>query len=249
MNDLTKESSNFIYCHGLPGSAEELHFLTRDDNKPVHVFGPQHQDEIDEAINSTLGQPLHIIGFSLGAMAAIKLAVKYEGVVSRVSLISPAAPLELGNFLPQMAGKFVFQLASKSNFQFRLLTALQKAGVGISSEFAINAMFKGSPESETALLKNPEFKKAIEFGLKDSYGKNNAAYRRAVHEYVRPWAHYLANIKCPVSIYHGVLDNWAPIEMAYTLRGEITSKVEVIEYPDLGHYSTLRKALPHAIQN
>jgi len=243
MIGMTKEDSSFIYCHGLPGSSEELNFLSRNHIERVRVFGPQHQGEIEDFINSNLNQKLHVIGFSLGTMAAINISVKYEHVINMTSLISPAAPLELGNFLPGMAGRFVFQLASRSALQFRVLTALQKAGACFSSELAISTMFKGSPESETALLHDPNFKKALVAELKESYGKNNTAYRREIHEYVQPWAHNLAKIKCPVMIYHGAADNWAPIEMAYALQDEITSNVEVVEYRGLGHFSTLRSCL------
>lgn len=244
---MTKENSSLIYCHGLPGSSEELNFLSRNHIERVRVFGPQHQGEIEDLINSNLNRKLHVIGFSLGAMAAIKISVKYENVINMMSLISPAAPLELGNFLPAMAGRFVFQSASRSALQLRVLTALQKAGTCFSSELAISSMFKGSPESETALLKDPNFKKALAAGLKESYGKNNTAYRQEIHEYVQPWAQNLAKIKCPVLIYHGAADNWAPIEMAYALKDKITSNVEVVEYPGLGHFSTLRKAMPLAL--
>jgi len=241
---MTKEHSNIIYCHGLPGSPEELNFLGREHTKPARVFGPQHQGEIAEYFSSTLNCKLHVVGFSLGAMAAIKLSVKYANVVNMISLISPAAPLELGNFLPEMAGRFVFQLASRSPIQFRVLTELQKYGAILSSEIVINTMFKGSPESEILLLKDSEFKKALVSGLKESYGKNNSTYRQEIHDYVKPWAHDLAKIQCPVSIYHGEADNWTPIEMAYALQGEISSNVAVFKYPELGHFSTLRKALP-----
>lgn len=241
---MNNEHSNLIYCHGLPGSSEELNFLSRDDIKTARVFGPQHQGEIAEYFNSDLNRKLHVVGFSLGAIAAIRLSLKYRNLVNMISLISPAAPLELGNFLPEMAGKFVFQLASRSALQFRALTALQKAGASLSSELAISTMFKGSPQSEIALLKDPNFKKALTAGLKESYGTNNSAYRREIREYVKPWAHELSRIECPVKIYHGKEDNWAPIGMAYALQEKIPSQVQVVEYSSLGHYSTLRKAMP-----
>ena len=246
---MTKESSNLIYCHGLPGSAEELNFLSPDHLKPTRVFGPQHQGEIADYLRSDLNCNVHVVGFSLGAMAAIKLSVKHANVIRKISLISPAAPLELGDFLPRMAGRFVFQSASKSPLQFRVVTAVQKAGAGLSSELAISTMFKGSPESEHVLLKDPNFKKALVSGFNESYGKNSLAYRREIHEYVKPWSHELARIKCPVKIYHGEADNWAPIKMAYALQDKIKSSVEVVEYSGLGHFSTLRKALPLIVKD
>lgn len=243
------KSSNIIYCHGLPGSSHEIKFLEHHDSLAVHVFGPQHSDEIFKLTSSSLNRSVHVIGFSLGAMAAIKIAAQHHNKVSMMSLIAPAAPLELGNFLPGMAGRVVFQTASRSALQFRALTALQKISVRLSSKFVIQSMFKGSPESEAALLQHSDFKESLLAGFKDSYGKNQKAYRSEIHDYMKSWAYHLESINCPVKIYHGASDNWAPVDMAYALKDKIPSKVDVIEYRGLGHFSTLRKALPLVINN
>ena len=236
-----------IYCHGLPGSAREIFFLAQTDRKPSLVLGPQEVDDFIGSVSTASCRRLHVVGFSLGAMAAVKIAESNSESVSQLSLISPAAPLELGHFTDKMAGRFVFKTAIRSAFQLRILTALQLIGTTMSSNSVIKAMFKNSPDSEIGLLSEPAFIDSLLYGLSESYGRNGYAYRRAIIEYVQPWGHRIENITSPVRIYHGSADNWAPITMAYALQQKFHSDVEVIEYENLGHFSTLRKALPYAI--
>ncbi len=232
-----------VYCHGLPGSAEELCFLDTEDASSLQVVGSLSEFEGSENLAAQSTNCLHVIGFSLGAMTAIKIAEKYPQLLNKLSLISPAAPLELGDFLPNMAGRAVFQTAMRSPLQFKMLTLVQSVGVRISCEQVIKMMFKGCAESEQALLSEPRFKAALVAGLVKSYSNDRASYRQAVHEYVNPWSHRLENISCSASIHHGDADNWAPIAMAYALESTIASEVKVVVYPGSGHFSTLRKAV------
>lgn len=233
-----------IYCHGLPGSGSEIDFLLAQNIELPRTCGPQDMATLELRPNATQNQTVHVIGFSLGAMAAIKIAGHYQSQVHKLTLISPAAPLELGHFLPDMAGKLVFDSAKRSAWQFRALTFLQHLTVKISATAAIKAMFADSPPPEQALLADKGFTSALIDGLKQSYGENRPAYCQAVLDYVRPWQQYLEALNCPVEIHHGTADNWAPVEMAYALQKHINMEVELVEHAGLGHYSTLRVALP-----
>lgn len=64
-----------------------------------------------ERLNNDGEDDTHLIGFSLGAMTATRLAVLLGERVVRVDCTSGAAPLDLGNFLSHMAGKPVFTFA------------------------------------------------------------------------------------------------------------------------------------------
>jgi len=125
-------SENIVYCHGLPGSAQEISFLNSESTKCLEVLGPQHIVDFMDAESAKAVADLHIIGFSLGCLAAVKLAEQGGDSVRKLSLISAATPLELGDFLPAMAGKVVFETAMRSAFRFRMLTAIQGAGVYLS---------------------------------------------------------------------------------------------------------------------
>jgi len=194
-------------------------------------------------------EKIHVVGFSLGAMTAIKLAAQFPQHITNLTLIAPAAPLELGDFLPEMAGRQVFKIASKGSTSLSILTSIQKMVTALAPNLMVKALFAGSPQADQALLSDTDFRKSLISGLHSSFGPNRHAYRTAVLEYVRPWAHHTKDITCPVKIYHGSADNWAPVEMAYALKNAIKSNVDVVVFDNLGHYSTLHKVMPRIYQS
>ena len=99
-----------LYAHGTPGSAAEL--STSPFTAPIL------------APHTRLTAPTHIVAFSLGAYRAIATAASQPEHVTRLTLISPAAPLELGDFLPHVAGRAVFR-ATRFPPLLRALTAVQ----------------------------------------------------------------------------------------------------------------------------
>lgn len=238
-----------VYCHGLPGSAEEIEALVPLGVPSPHVLAPLDIEGFDQLMSEPSEPGAHVIGFSLGAMSAIRLAAQRPDKVRELTLIAPAAPLELGDFLPNMAGKPVFTAAKLGAIPFKMFTALQHLGVSVVANKIIQTMFAGSPAADMDLLSQPIFRAALIAGLKQSLGEQNKAYRQAIIQYVNPWAHILNYIKCPVTLHHGTEDNWAPIEMALALKREISADVELIKYPSLGHYSTLHKALPTVLSS
>ena len=236
-----------FYCHGLPGSADEISKLRQSTQVDISVLAPLDFDNFD-SVMAAQGKPqAHIIGFSLGAMTALKIAASRQDKVAKVTLIAPAAPLDSGDFLSHMAGGPVFRAAQKGPIAFKLFTTLQKFGLLLASNQIISTMFANSPDADKRLLADPDFKSMLLKGLNDSFGKNRQDYTNAILTYVKPWSEQLARIKSPVIIYHGTEDNWAPIEMANTLQSKIPSKVTIIPFDDLGHYSTLEKAFSVAL--
>lgn len=235
---------DIIYCHGLPGSSDEIvHFIPASGSN-IHTLKPLDFKDFEHIISSQPSYKFHIIGFSLGAMTALKIAALYPQHIRHVSLIAPSAPLDLGEFLPHMAGEPVFKIAAKGSFIFSIFTAFQRLGVALAPTQIIKTMFVDSPPSETALLSNTSFEKSLLSALKSSLGKERKLYRAAILAYVQPWAHQLKNISSPVTIYHGTHDNWVPIEMSYALVKNIKSDVKVLPFDGLGHYAALHKAMP-----
>lgn len=89
------------YFHGIPGGPGEWAV-----NAPAHLaeavaLPDRNQPSFDAAgFAAGLPQGATLIGFSLGAHAALKVAAAAGDRVGAVHLVSPAAPLHLGNFLP-----------------------------------------------------------------------------------------------------------------------------------------------------
>ncbi|MCX7359472.1 MAG: alpha/beta hydrolase [Alphaproteobacteria bacterium] len=240
-----------IYCHGLPGSPEELSaFETSPPLLHVHALdrlgdstGSYEESVLSAFDGMGVDQPVTVAGFSLGAMSAAYIAARRGLLVSKLILISPAAPLQLGNFLPAMAGRPVFEAAQAGDWALRIFTASQASLVALAPKVAIKTMFRASPDTELALLASSRFFDVVECGLRASLGPGQAAYRRELRAYVRPWAHVLDEVRCKTEIWSGSKDDWAPPAMAEALRGRLGDLATLNVCSGLGHYSTLRIAL------
>jgi pimeloyl-ACP methyl ester carboxylesterase len=240
-----------IYCHGLPGSPEELSAF--EASTPLqHVRAldrlGHHKGNFEDSVLSAfdgLGgdEPVTVVGFSLGTMSAVHIAARRGLLVRKLILISPAAPLQLGNFLPAMAGRPVFEAAQAGDWALRLFTASQASLVALAPKLAIKTMFRASPVVELGLLASPRFVDVVVRGLRTCFGLRQAAYRSELHAYVQPWAHVLDDIRCETEIWSGSHDDWAPPAMSEALKERLGDRASLNVCQGLGHYSTLRTAL------
>jgi pimeloyl-ACP methyl ester carboxylesterase len=205
-----------FYCHGLPGSALEAARLGSD----ITTIAPMDLQAFEAAHS---GKPASVIAFSLGAMTALHLAAEYPDRVSNLRLIAPAAPLALGDFLPDMAGAPVFRLALRGKARF--------------------TAFTDSPASDQILLEQPAFRQQILHSLRETLIRDRARYIESVMHYVGDWADVLPRVSCPVHIYRSRADNWVPVAMTDALVAALPGDTSLSTYEALGHYGTLSRAL------
>lgn len=242
-----------VYFHGMPGTGEEL-TLCADDNwqKGIAIILPDRQDQyagdFDKISASLKAQfldaTLHFVGFSMGGFVALQVASRLGPTVSRIDLISAAAPLELGNFLPQMAGKMIFSAARRSRFQFHVLVRLQALLAIAAPDLLYNILFKNVTMAERRLADDPEFKASVSRMTRVSLFRNRSSYIREILAYVQPWAAILPKIKAETFVWHGADDTWAPVNMAHPLAAALPNVVATNIIPGKSHYSCLIEALP-----
>ena len=240
-----------IYCHGLPGHPAELGAFGAANRlqqfRPLDRLAQGRGDfeaDLLAAFDALeLKAPSVVAGFSLGAMSAIYLAARRPHLVSKLVLISPAAPLQLGDFLPKMAGRPVFSAAQRGAFALRILSGLQAALIRVAPRGVIDVMFRASPNADKELLAQPDVFEAVSNGLRACLLSRQAAYRTELLAYVRPWADVLSEVRCAAQIWQGSLDDWTPPAMAQALKAQLGERAVLKLCPDLGHYSTLHAAL------
>ena len=231
-----------IYVHGLPGSPEEVRLVFPADREPVATLAPWQVENVLERRAADDVPPARIMAFSLGAHAAIKGAARYPGAVRELFLVSPAAPLQLGNFLPAMAGAPVFRAARLGRAPLAALTIAQSLALQLAPDRLIDGMFARAAPAERALLAEPAFRRAIATGLRFSLVTERANYLGAVLRYVADWTTMLSRIQCPVTIVHGDADAWAPPAMAEALAAHLSVDTMMKMLPAEGHYGALRHA-------
>lgn len=242
-----------LYCHGLPGAPEEL-----------AVFAPASLAALATSVDRLAGAsasyehavlasfdaatadsetPVSLIGFSLGAMAALRIAAARPHRVGRLILASPAAPLELGDFLPAMAGGPVFRAAMRGDLVLRMLGGAQAMMLRANPSFLLKTMLSGAPSAEQDLMQTPAASRALRDGMKLCLGPRHASYRTEMAAFVQPWAHLIRDIRCDVEIWQGTEDTWTPPAMAGALAAHLSPHATITSCEGLGHYSTLAAAL------
>lgn len=240
-----------IYFHGAPGAVEECQLLdlaAKRGNRHIICFdrfsidtnlsGAAYYKFIADAITAKVGnQKIDLIGFSIGAHVAIELNQILAGQVDELHLISAAAPLGAGDFLPHMAGKPIFDLAKNRSSIFSILVYFQSLIAKISPLMLFKMLFASASGSDKALIEQTEFKNFILPILKQSYTYSGRGFVRDVRLYVN-WQMDLIDNNAATYIWHGESDNWSPVAMADYLENEF-SQAKLINFPELSHYSTL----------
>lgn len=240
------------YFHGIPGCPVELELFARSIGDRRAIFAPDRASAephlnfvqystvlAQEIVTRFPTQPIHLIGFSLGAHMALEVAARLNERVARVSLVSAGAPLACGVPLPQMAGGTVFKMARDAPRRFLALSAAQSALANIAPALLARMMFTSAQGADVQLKQEPHFMAAMQTILRHSLGAGLAGYRREMCAYVLPWEDILPRVAAPVTLWHGDQDNWAPPMMAEWLSGQLPNVAALHWLPGKSHYSAL----------
>jgi pimeloyl-ACP methyl ester carboxylesterase len=244
-NQRNDAMDRIIFCHGMPGSMAEAALLqganpTADVTALNLLDGNLHRD-FDAITAKSTRQQRHVVGFSIGAMSAIQLAAQRPANVSRLTLISPAAPLSLGDFLSDMAGKPVFELAMRSPALLMPLTRCQGLMARIAPNALIKMLFANCGAAERDLLTDPQFRKVLTQGLQESLAHHPQGYVSHITNYVTDWRGLLPQVTCPVTLWHGTEDTWARPEMSRQLQRAFGANAVLNLVEGKEHYSTITK--------
>ncbi len=245
-----------VYFHGVPGGPAELDLFGPDVSARSGKFFvarrdfPKQPPNIDrfaliaDAVRQKCpDQPLQLIGFSLGSVAALRVAPLLGDQVEGIVLISPAAPLDLGEYLGEMAGAPVFRCAKNYPFAFNALSKGQSWLAKASPFTLYSALFSSAQGADIDLRDDPHFKSLMAHQLTKCLVSSLDTYRSEIRSYVGDWSQLLSEVSQPVSIFHGRSDNWSPVEMASDLAKTLPNCQSLEIMDGLSHYSTLKACL------
>lgn len=237
-----------LYFHGLPGSAAELSgFGPEIAARAAGFHVVQRQGDFSRLAEHIAAQfpegPLRLVGFSLGAAAALRVAPQLGERVAAIDLVSPAAPLQLGDFLSGMAGAPVFRAARAGAVPFAALTFVQAQAARIAPQKMAAALMAKAKGGDRALAADPRFIASLAQSLRHSLIDSRAAYSAEISAYVTDWRADLTRVHHPVSIWQGSADDWTPPAMAEALAAALPSRPQVTMIAGLSHFSTLRHYL------
>lgn len=242
-----------VYFHGAPGAIEEACIFegyAKNHNLRVLCFdrfaidGEHYYQRLAMQIRwQAQGQPLAVIGFSIGAHVALEVSAILGNQVRYAHLISAVAPINDGDFLHKMAGGTVFKLAMDWPLVFSSLTGFQKLLANLAPRTLVKILFASAVGKDQQLLNQTDFKRYITAILRHCFAGRVAGYTRDIMLYTK-WTCELEGFTTPVSLWHGVEDNWSPLSMASYLNVAIPGESSVEEMSGLSHYSCLLEAAP-----
>ncbi|MCM0001197.1 MAG: alpha/beta hydrolase [Erythrobacter sp.] len=237
-----------VYFHGLPGSAAELagfgpEIAGRAAGFHVAARGGDFARLADGLAARLPEGPLRLVGFSLGAAAALRVAPLVGERVAGIDLVSPAAPLQLGDFLGGMAGAPVFRAALAGAVPFAALTLVQAQVARLAPGKMAAALLAKAKGEDRALAADPRFIAALAQSLRHSLIDSRAGYASEIRAYVTDWCADLAKVRAPVAIWQGSADDWTPPAMAEALAAALPERPQVTLLPGLSHFSALRAYL------
>lgn len=237
-----------VYLHGVPGTPAELTLASHAGWQPgPHLFAPDRNllaaanfDALADAIKEwAWAEPVRLIGFSLGAAAALQIAARLGDRIAQIDLIAPAAPLSLGDLLGSMAGGPLFRLARDHPRVFAAVSSLQGGLARIAPGVLASMTLAGCQGGDQTLARDPAFRKLLGRMLAGSLGRGAKSYRSEIATYVGDWEDCLSAVTQPVEIWQGDQDNWVPPEMAKALADELSGLRALHALPGLSHYSAL----------
>jgi pimeloyl-ACP methyl ester carboxylesterase len=247
-----------VYFHGAPGGIGEAQILHADATQhglrvicqdrfaiEKSIVGERYFQMLADDIKSLAqGAQVDIIGFSIGAFVALQVSRLMPEQVRNLHLISPAAPLEGGDFLKSMAGGKVFWLAKNMPLAFKLLSYWQGLLAVIAPKLLYGMLFSSAVAGDKELAASTNFIKFLCPVLRECFCGNVPGYLRDVQAYVLPWQASLQKIWVKTQLWHGDQDNWSPKEMSEYLQTQLPHCLEVHRMQGLSHYSALCAVTP-----
>jgi pimeloyl-ACP methyl ester carboxylesterase len=237
-------TTDLIYFHGMPGGPGEWAFFA-PQRLISRAIAPDRNAGTAWDLAETGPGTVTLIGFSLGAARALEAAARWGDRVAALHLIAPAAPLQLGNFLPHMAGGALFGLAARQPTLFRLIARAEGLAARHAPHWLCDRLFTNAQGADAELARDEAFRRTMAGILRSGLGRNPSAFAREVMAYVSDWRDLLGQVTRPVTIWQGTADNWVPPAMAQALACALPGPVETRLLPGLSHYSALREALQH----
>lgn len=241
-----------IYLHGAPGSPAEAELIAAAAAaQGIELWAidrarlaPAAQGADYLAALAGLvaelsgGKRLPMIGFSIGAALALRVAARLKKEAGPLLLFSAAGPLDIpGAFEGMGAGAGVFRSARANGAGFALTVRGQAAMARFAPRLLRHLLFAGADASDQAFAATPEGRAILARIFASAWRGGGRAYRRDLVAYVEPWSHELSDITSPVSLWHGSADTWAPVAMARGLAERLPHAQ--LHVGGKGHYTTL----------
>lgn len=221
--------------------AHGIKLLVVERNLPGELSSADYLQQLAQQISdSAAGQPIRLLGFSIGACLALRIAALLGERVTAVYLVSAAAPLEIpSNSVGMGAGRYTFLWAQRYPRLLRAFAGYQALLAKINPRLLLSLLFAGAGGKDPELLRQADTQAWLAAIQRECFNHGTRSYVRDVNLYVEPWAAELANVTAALNLWHGEADNWAPIGMSVYLQKHLRTASAVTRGTGQAHYACL----------
>ncbi|HUX05410.1 MAG TPA: alpha/beta hydrolase [Acidimicrobiales bacterium] len=244
----------FVF-HGLPGNRLAVEEMWNATPVNVRVVAPDRPgfglssfqsgrsfgdwaDDVRQLADALEVDRFHVVGFSGGGPHALAVASQLTRRVITVSIISGAGSLDdresFRELLP--SSRLLFTLAKRSPLLLRMAVGAGARALSKKPAVAMEraAASKSLPAADRRAMTDPRLRAINDVAAPESFRQGSRGVLHEVTMNVAPWDFDVAEIECPVLMWHGGADRNVPVAMARRLAGRI-QQATLHEFPDEGH--------------
>lgn len=223
-----------IHMHGLPGSRLETHApdavyrrlgvrLITVDRPGYGLSDPKPGRTLQDwpADLGALADHLELERFGLTALSgggpfALAAAARLPDRLTGVALAGCLAPLDHPGALAGMRwlNRLGLLLAAHAPWSLAVAYRVLRQVLDRSPDFFLAWMTGDKPPPDRGLIEQPAIHEALEIMLQEAVRKGVLGAVQEVRLIALPWGFDLADVRVPVHLWHGVLDDTAPIAQA-----------------------------------
>ncbi len=256
------EGKPLFYFHGTPSAGVEFNVFGNkaildalnvriiapdrpgngfSDFQPNRRFTDWHKDVLALANHLNL-ERFAILGYSGGGPYAAACALAIPGRITRVGIVSGMAPFTepgLADGVHNNSRNFM-----DASHQKPWLSRMILRSMGLLTYLAPDTVIANAstalPEIDRAIISLPEAQQGFLTMIRESLRKGPRGAQHDTRLMVTEWDFDPHEIQIPVFLWHGELDQNAPVQMGYYMAKVIPqSRAEF--YPNEGHLSLFKK--------
>ncbi|MFA9459817.1 alpha/beta fold hydrolase [Thiohalorhabdus methylotrophus] len=246
-----------VYCHGMPGSRLEpfpgdgvpadagLRFIVPDrpgyggtDPRAGRTLGEEAADV--EALADRLDlETFDVLGFSGGGPHALALAQRFPRRVLSLTLVSSWAPFQRAGLEGMAdANRQLWELAEADFPAFAHALGEAVSAMGGAYDLLVG----GAPEADRAIFEDAAVAAAYRRSLEEAMRQGLDGMLEDAAALIAPWDFDVAEIRCPVRLWHGDGDVNAPVGMGRWLARHLP-EAELTEWPGAAHFASFGRRM------
>ncbi|QIA64942.1 alpha/beta fold hydrolase [Vibrio astriarenae] len=232
-----------VHPNVLPLKKHQLRLITID--RPGYGLSSPHPNrtlssfavDVEALLDKLNVNNASVLGYCGGGPYALAIASYLGERVNHLSLVSSVTPYEPINLFHgiKSSNKLLAQIAIRSPEVLTPLLKLIASSVVKDYEKYFDQIYPHLCESDAVALSEPAVTDNFIHAFREALRQGTASFAQDLVLLSRPWNINMQSIQCPITLWHGVLDQHVPISLARKFIQQLPNAT-LREEPNLGHF-------------